>query len=110
MSQAMPRRSKTIPDLVPAAGAASGKEAQQLQEVLRRHRPWPKGVERVQLRYGEDSEGSPAVWIVFVASNNMETSKEALAAIRHAAEELRSDIRQTGTVRWPYIMIETEAE
>lgn len=106
----MPHRPKTTSAPVPPTGAASGEEARQLQEIVHRNRPWPNGVKRVELRYGEDSEGSPAVWIVFVVTKEMEASKEALAAIRHAAEKLRSDIRGTSTVRWPYIMIETDAE
>jgi len=106
----MPRKLKTTSDPVPPPDAASGEEARQLQEIVRRSHPWPNGVKGVQLRYGEDSEGSPAVWIVFVVVKEMEASEEAIAAIRHAAEKLRSDIRRTGTVRWPYIMIETDAE
>lgn len=68
----------------------------------------PAGVQRVDFRFGEDSTGAPAVWIVFVANDDPKPSSERIAAIRRLADEVRSEVRHTGSARWPYVTIEAE--
>jgi hypothetical protein len=87
-------------------GAASGDEARLFHDIVRKHRPLPAGVLRVEFRFGEDSTGAPAVWIVFVAKDDLKPSGERIAAIRRVADEVRSEVRQTGSDRWPYVTIE----
>jgi hypothetical protein len=41
---------------------------------------------RVNFRFGEDSTGAPAVWIVFVANDDLKSSNERMSAIRRIAE------------------------
>jgi hypothetical protein len=93
---------------ISTAAQASADEARRFHDIVRKHGPWPEGVRRVEFRFGEDSTGAPAVWIVFVAGDDPNPSKETVAAIRRAAEEVRSDVRRSGTERWPYVMVETE--
>lgn len=90
------------------AGAASGDEARLFHEIVRKHGPLPDGVRRVEFRFGEDSTGAPAVWIVFVAKDDLNPSSESISAIRRVAEEVRSEVRRTNSERWPYIAIEAE--
>jgi hypothetical protein len=100
-----PKPSSEEPSL---SGAASGDEARLFHDIVRNHGPWPAGVRKVEFRFGEDSTGAPAVWIVFVAKDELKPSPESIAEIRRVAEEVRSEVRRTGSERWPYIMIEAE--
>jgi hypothetical protein len=90
------------------ADAASGDEARLFHDIVRRRGPLPAGVQRVEFRFGEDSTGAPAVWIVFIAKDDLKPSSESINAIRRAAEEVRSEVRRTSSERWPYITIEAE--
>jgi hypothetical protein len=67
---------------------ASVDEARQFQDIVRRHGPWPEGVRRVEFRFSEDSAGAPAIWIVFIAGDDLNPSKERVA------EEVRSEVRR----------------
>jgi hypothetical protein len=67
----------------------------------------PDGVLWVDFRFGEDSGGSPAVWIVFRAHDDLNPSQEKLAQIQRFAREIRSGVRESGSERWPYVDIAT---
>jgi len=41
-------------------GAAPVDEVRLFNDIVRKHGPWPEGVRRVELRFGEDSTGAPA--------------------------------------------------
>jgi len=88
--------------------AASLEEEQALADVVQRHRPWPDGVRDVKLRFGVDSAGEPAVWIVVVARDELNPSRERITAISDFADKIRSDIRRTGSELWPFVAIEAE--
>lgn len=90
------------------AGASPAQEERVFQEIVRNYGKLPEGVSRVDFRFGEDSVGDPAVWIVFHAKDELRPSKESIAALRRAGEAIRSEIRRAGTERWPYITIEVE--
>jgi hypothetical protein len=104
----MSKMTNSDPDEASLADAASADEAREFLDIVRRHGPLPAGVRRIKFRFGEDSTGAPAVWIVFVAQEDLKPSNENISAIRRAAEEVRSEVRRTGSTRWPYITIETE--
>jgi hypothetical protein len=88
--------------------AASGKEARIFHEIVGRHGALPEGVRRVEFRFGEDSAGEPAVWIVFVASNDLKPSKGKIADLQRVADEVRSEVLRSDSQRWPYVEIATE--
>lgn len=100
-----PKNGSSPPDLT---GAASGDEARLFDDIVRKHGPLPAGVRKVEFRFGEDSTGAPAVWIVFVAKDDLKPSSESISAIRRVADEVRSEVRRTGSERWPYVTIEAE--
>lgn len=68
----------------------------------------PAGVRRVEFRFGEDSEGAPAVWVSFVAGDDLKPSKEKIAEIQKVTGEVRAEILRSDTDRWPYVEIVTE--
>lgn len=102
----MARKSRIESEEPNLAGATSVEEARLFRDIVRRHGPLPAGVERVEFRFGEDSTGAPAVWIVFIAKDDLKPSNESINAIRRVAEEVRSEVRRTNSERWPYVTIE----
>lgn len=89
------------------AGTPSVDEGKLLQDIVRERVRMPQYVRRVEFRFGEDSTGAPAVWIIFVAHDDLKPSKSKIASLQRAAEEVRS-IVLSETSRWPYIEIATE--
>jgi len=89
-------------------GAASAEEARLFHEILRGIGPLPEGVRRVEFRFGEDSQGDPAVWIVLVADEDLNPSNEKLDALRRIIDEVQAAILRSDTERWPYSKILTE--
>jgi len=68
----------------------------------------PEGVQRIDFRFGEDSTGAPAVWIVFKGPDDLKPSKDKIAAMQRVANEVRSEIFLSGTERWPYVEFAAE--
>jgi hypothetical protein len=89
-------------------GDASPEEVRRFYDLIRDHGPWPGGIERVEFRFGEDWSGAPAVWIVLIAKDEWNPSKERMQAIRRVLEELTAAVRSLGTDRWPYTRIVDE--
>jgi hypothetical protein len=89
------------------AGAATVDEGKLLHNIVRERVRLPEDVLKVEFRFGEDSTGAPAVWIVFVANDDLKPSKSKIARLQRVAEEVRS-IVQSRTSRWPYIEIATQ--
>jgi hypothetical protein len=90
------------------ANAASGDEARAIHEIVRKIGRLPDGVQRVAFRFGEDSEGAPAVWITFIAHDDLKPSRAKIAELQRVMNEVRSQVIRSGTERWPYIEIATE--
>jgi hypothetical protein len=91
-----------------ASEAASADEAKFFHAIARKWTPFSQEIKRVTFRFGEDSDGFPAVWIVVVVPADLKPSKEKIDNLYRATEHFRSDIRNSGTSRWPYVTIETE--
>ncbi len=89
-------------------GTASGDEAQVFHDIVRKVGRLPDGVRRVDFHFGEDSEGAPAVWITFVARDDLKPSKAKIAELQRVMNDVRSQVIRSGTERWPYLEIATE--
>ncbi len=90
-------------------GAASVEESRLFHAIGRRYQAaLPDGVSRMQFRLGEDSAGTPAVWIVFIAHDDANPSAERIASIRRVADDVRSEVLKSGNERWPYVTIDVE--
>jgi hypothetical protein len=98
---------KVHPEETPQGSAASINETKLFHDIVREGVRLPEDVLRVEFRFGEDSTGAPAVWIVFVAHDDLKPSKNKIASLQRAAEEVRSIVHSHSN-RWPYIEIETE--
>jgi hypothetical protein len=89
-------------------GAASVEEAKLFHDMARKWTPLSNEIKRVHFRFGEDSDGSPAVWITVVVPTDLKPSKRKIAAIYNATESFKRDVMEAETNRWPYINVETE--
>jgi hypothetical protein len=88
------------------AGALSVDEAK-LGDIVRERVRLPEDMRWGEVRFGEDSTGEPAVWIVVVAYDDLKPSKSKVASLQRVREEVRS-IVHSQTNRWPYIEIATQ--
>ncbi len=98
----------TRPDEAIPTGAAIGGEARLFHDIVRKLGDLPPDVRRVEFHFGEDSEGAPAVWITFVAGDDLKPSKQKIADLQRVASEVRAAILRSETERWPYVEIVTE--
>ena len=89
-------------------GDASPEEVRRFYDLIRDHGPCPGGIERVEFRFGENSAGAPAVWIVLIAKDEVNPSEQRMEAIGRVREESKAAVRSLGTERWPYVSIEDE--
>jgi hypothetical protein len=92
---------------VTLVGAATAEEAKLFHDIGRHLGQLPDGVEKLQFRFGQDSRGDPAVWIVFIAGNDLKPSAKKIESIQQAASKLRDEILSSDTDRWPYIEVVT---
>jgi hypothetical protein len=98
---------KAYPGETAQGPTSSVDEAQLLYDIIRERVHFPDDVRRVEFRLGEDSTGAPAVWVAFVAHDDLKPSKIKIANLQRAANEVRSIIHNESN-RWPYIEIVTE--
>jgi hypothetical protein len=98
---------KPSPEEPVHSGSASINEAKLLNDVVHARVRFPLDVTRVEFRFGEDSTGAPAVWIMLVAHDDLKPSKGKIESLQRAAEEVRSVIHNESN-RWPYVEIATE--
>jgi len=89
-------------------GLVSTDEAELFEEIARKWEPLPKEIKRVYFRYGEDSDGYPAVWINLVVPEDLNPSKKKIDALYQATQVFSNDVVEADTGRWPYIKIVTE--
>lgn len=100
--------SNTRHDEPPRTPAATGAEGRLFHDIIGKLGDLPPGVKRVGFRLGEDSVGTPAVWITFVADDDLKPSKEKIAAMQKITNEVKAEIFRSDTERWPYVEIITE--
>jgi hypothetical protein len=98
---------KPHPEEAAQSAVASVNEAKLLNDIVRARVRFPQDVLRVEFRFGEDSAGAPAVWIVLVAHEDLKPSNSKIASLQRAADEVRSIVHRESN-RWPYIEIATE--
>jgi len=98
---------KPPPEESVQSGSASINEAKLLNDVVHARVRFPQDVRRIEFRFGEDSTGAPAVWIMLVAHEDLKPSESKIESLQRAAEEVRSVIHNESN-RWPYVEIATE--
>ena len=89
------------------ANQSSVNEAKTLHDAIQSRVRFPEDVLRVELRFGEDSTSTPAVWIILVTREDVKPLKSKILSLQQAAEEIRSVVHRESD-RWPYVEISTE--
>lgn len=64
------------------------------------------GYKHFQLEFGEDSTGTPAIWVWFIVDDDLKPSQEKLASANTLAQEVRSELIRSEE-RWPYVNFRT---
>jgi hypothetical protein len=95
------------PDDVTLVGAVTRDEAKLFRDIGRRAGPLPDGAHELRFRFGEDSRGQLAVWIVLVAEDDLKPSKTKIDNIRRFFGKLQDEILMSDTDRWPYTEVVT---
>lgn len=67
----------------------------------------PTGIRRIELNFGSDSAGDPAVWIVAVVGKEVAATEDNVAVVGELLHRLKMKIIEAHTQRWPYTRIET---
>ncbi len=70
--------------------------------------PLSETIKQIEFRFGEDSDGAPAVWITIHAKSDVNPPKEKVAELNRAAETLRAAVLNSEFQRWPYVQIKAE--
>lgn len=88
-------------------GAATGEEGRffaSLSGLV----PLSDTIREIELRFGEDSDGAPAVWITIHANADVNPSDKKLAELNRAVETLRAAVLNSEFKRWPYVQIKAD--
>jgi len=95
------------PDEVTLVGAVTREEATLFRDIGRKAGPLPEGVHELRFRFGEDSQGDLAVWIVLVADDDLKPSKAKVESIKQFTRKLQDEIMMSESDRWPYSEVVT---
>ena len=81
---------------------APGREAATIQTLVKDIAE-PAGFPVFELKFGDDSTGSPAVWISFFLEPQYPTSKRDIEALTSISRAVKSRLFAYGITRVPYI-------
>jgi hypothetical protein len=77
-------------------------EIRAIQDLLKK-RPLPAAVKGIELEFGEDSTGDPAVWIWLLVDDDVAPSAAKLDELGRFQRGLLSDSIDAGLSHWPYV-------
>ena len=63
----------------------------------------PEGFPLFELDFGEDSTGTPAVWISFLLDYEYPTTKDSIGALTRLGQRVKSNLFEHDINRVPYI-------
>ena len=88
-----------------AATAASDRfEDEQIVQEYLRDLKRPNPIQQVDVEFGEDSTGDPAVWIWLRVAPNFQPSKpEQMQVLSRYARSVRDGLLERRIQRWPYV-------
>ena len=103
----------TFTDSPPNAQVTTGflrpaDEARLFEDIIRAHPSLPEGVHGIAYRLGVDSAGTPAVWFILKADDDIKPSKAKIEAVYHFGQSLKSAVFHSDSDRFTYVRIETE--
>jgi hypothetical protein len=90
------------------AGEISGNSTARASEERRIRRlvkqvAEPEGFPLFELLFGEDSTGTPAVWISFLLDHEYPTTKGSIQALTRLGQRVKSSLFEQDISRVPYI-------
>jgi hypothetical protein len=81
---------------------AGASEARWIRELVKEAAE-PEGFPLFELNFGDDSTGSPAVWISFFLDHEYPTTKESIEVLTRLGQRVKSSLFQHDISRVPYI-------
>jgi hypothetical protein len=63
----------------------------------------PEGFRLFELNFGDDSTGTPAVWISFLLDHEYPTTKDSIHALTRLGQRVKSNLFEHNISRVPYI-------
>lgn len=78
-----------------------------VKDLVAKHRgEFPLTIKKIDVRYGEDSTGNLAVWILVSMDGDPDLSPEKLSRLDDAMKNVKADLAKAGVERWPYFKFE----
>jgi hypothetical protein len=77
-------------------------EVRQIQKIVKSHRV-PADVQGVEVKFGRDWTGAPAVWIQFLVENDLNPSEHKITQLNEFVNSIRGDLLKTKPVYWPHV-------
>ncbi len=90
------------------AGAASGEEAKFFRDLSQKFAGRVSDNARMGFRFGEDSDGQPAVWVTLYVPSDLDPNPRTVGNLKRISEDIRTEILSSEFERWPYVQIRTE--
>lgn len=83
--------------------APTDAERQKVQAIIDRHAiEQPEGVRRVEINFGEDWTGYPAVYVNLFVSKNLQVTERKIRELNDYVKQLHNDIIDEDIGFWPY--------
>lgn len=83
---------------------ALGDTEAQVGRLLRSYRGrLPEGVRGVEAKYGTDSGGEPAIWLIVDVDDDAAPSEDKLDRFNRFALSMKSKLLAAGVEAWPYV-------
>jgi hypothetical protein len=92
---------------VPTSSATPA-DSNAIHALVGRH-ALPPGVTDVEVAFGEDSTGQPAVWITFVVEDDLHPSKQRVSELNRLVRTVTDDLLRHVSDRWPYVQFRVAA-
>ena len=83
-------------------------EARLFEDIIRAHPNLPEGVHGITYRMGLDYAGTPAVWFILRADDDLKPSHEKIMALNRFEKILRHAVYLSDSERFAYVDVETE--
>lgn len=77
-------------------------DATEIRDIVSRF-AIPAGFDRFKLDFGEDSTGTPAVWVRFIVEDDPQPSKKQVEAATQLAQAVTGELLKQEYRWWPYV-------
>jgi hypothetical protein len=96
---------KVPPSEPSARGSISWEEEDFFRNLIKKWENFSGHNHRLAYRLGEDTDGSPAVWIIIFSGDADNPSRETRQEIGEISDNIRDEIINSDFDRWPYFQI-----